>query len=146
LFQFMPVTAKRFSLSLAPVDERKNPDRSAHAAARYLKFLYGSFKSWPLAIAAFNAGEGRVQKALDAHSRRTFEAIAPDLPIETRMYVPKVAAIIALREGVDNLDLPAPTAVACENTCPNVTFLLHLGSTSGDYLYETVGWLSCIYP
>ncbi len=99
LFQFMPATAGRFGLKLAPRDERLEPEKSARAAAKYLKFLNGEFNDWPLAIAAYNAGEGRVGKALKRGGGKTFENAAPHLPAETRMYVPKVLATIALREG-----------------------------------------------
>jgi len=110
LFQFMPATAKRFGLRAGPPDERNHPEKSARAASRYLKFLYGAFNSWPLALAAYNAGEGRVKDALAEHKGGTFEDIAPHLPLETRLYVPKVAATIGLREGVSDLKLPAPVA------------------------------------
>lgn len=112
LFQFMPATARRFGLRTYLPDERKHPEKSAQAAARYLKFLYGEFGSWPLAVAAYNAGEGRVRQCLDkARGGSTgFAAIRPHLPLETRMYVPKVEAVISLREGVDRLNLPAPRA------------------------------------
>jgi membrane-bound lytic murein transglycosylase D len=103
MFQFMPATAKRFGLRTSPFDERKNPEKSARAAARYLKFLYGEFKSWPLALAAYNAGEGRIKEVLAEHKGDTFNDIAPRLPLETRLYVPKVAAVIRLREGVSDL-------------------------------------------
>ena len=113
LFQFMPATAKRFGLRSVPFDERKNPEKSARAAARYLKFLYGEFNSWPLALAAYNAGEGRVKELLAKHKGDSFEDIESSLPLETRLYVPKVAATISLREGVNDLNLPPPaTAVA----------------------------------
>lgn len=110
LFQFMPDTAKRFGLRTFPVDERRHPTKSARAAAQYLRFLHGEFGSWPLAVAAYNAGEGRVKAALEKAKgqSRTFAAISHDLPLETRMYVPKVEAVVSLREGVDGLKLPAP--------------------------------------
>jgi len=101
LYQFMPATAERFGLSLRPEDERIVPERSATAAAKYLKFLHGRFGSWPLALAAYNAGEGRVGKLLSKHKATSFEGIAEFLPSETRMYVPKVAAVISVREGAD---------------------------------------------
>jgi membrane-bound lytic murein transglycosylase D len=112
LFQFMPATAKRFGLRTFPIDERKHPEKSARAAAQYLRFLHGEFGSWPLAVAAFNAGEGRVQESLEKEKSglRTFGAIGHHLPLETRMYVPKVEALVSLREGVDGLKLPAPRA------------------------------------
>jgi membrane-bound lytic murein transglycosylase D len=110
LFQFMPATAKRFGLRTHLPDQRKHPEKSARAAAQYLRFLYGEFGSWPLAVAAYNAGEGRVKAALDKgkDGARTFADIRQHLPLETRMYVPKVEAVVNLREGVDRLDLPAP--------------------------------------
>lgn len=111
LFQFMPATAQRFGLRTRPFDERRNPDKSARAAARYLRFLHGKFGSWPLALAGYNAGEGRVQGLLTKTGGRSFDDIAPSLPLETQMYVPKVHAVIQLREGVDAGRLPPPTAV-----------------------------------
>lgn len=110
LFQFMPPTAQRFGLRTASPDERLEPERSANAAARYLKFLHGRFGSWPLALAAYNAGEGRVGRLLRQHGASDFEGIADALPAETQMYVPKVAAVIELREGVALSSLPGPRA------------------------------------
>ena len=108
LFQFMPATAKHYGLSTFPFDERTNPEKSARAAAQYLKALHGRFKDWPLAIAAYNAGEGRVSRLLERHGARDFDTIAPRLPAETRLYVPKVLATVAAREGVNPRALPAP--------------------------------------
>lgn len=101
LFQFMPATAQRFGLSLKPKDERLVPEKSARAAAQYLRYLHGLFHSWPLALAAYNAGEGRVGKLLKTAPARTFEAIQDRLPTETQMYVPKIQATIKLREKKD---------------------------------------------
>lgn len=112
LFQLMPATARRFGLSTFPVDERNHPEKSARAAARYLRFLYGQFDSWPLAVAAYNSGEGRLRDAMKATQGRTFEAVAPGLPIETRMYVPKVTAVVSVREGIEDLRLPGPSGGA----------------------------------
>ncbi len=109
LFQFMPATAERFGMSLSPRDERLDPHKSARAAAQYLRFLYGRFEAWPLALAAYNAGEGRVGRVLREHDGSSFEDIADYLPSETRMYVPKVLSTVALREGVDPTRLPPPT-------------------------------------
>jgi membrane-bound lytic murein transglycosylase D len=101
LYQFMPATAERFGMSLKPRDERVIPEKSARAAAQYLKFLHRRFDSWPLALAAYNAGEGRVGRLLRTHQATTFEGISPHLPSETRMYVPKVRAVVMVREGQD---------------------------------------------
>ena len=112
LFQFMPATAQRFGLRIQPVDDRQHPEKSARAAARYLKFLYRQFGSWPLALAGYNAGEGRIRDLLASHSGRSFEDIASFLPVETQMYVPKVLATVARREGIDPAGLPGPVAAA----------------------------------
>lgn len=108
LFQFMPMTAKRYGLNLAPQDERLNPAKCAHAAARCLRALHGQFGSWPLTLAAYNAGDGRVSRLLKPDQPRTFDQVADDLPVETQMYVPKVLATIKLREDVDAATLPPP--------------------------------------
>jgi membrane-bound lytic murein transglycosylase D len=100
LFQLMPATAKRFGLRLWPRDQRYQPEPSARAAARYLRALYTQFGNWPLALAAYNAGEGRVQRLLEQHQTRSFDRIAARLPAETQMFVPKVEATILRREGV----------------------------------------------
>ncbi len=109
LFQFMPATAERFGMRSARPDERTDPERSARAAAAYLTFLHGRFGDWPLALAAYNAGEGRVGRLLGGGDGG-FEGIAERLPAETRLYVPKVLATVAVRERVNPEALPAPRA------------------------------------
>ncbi|MEO6243912.1 MAG: lytic transglycosylase domain-containing protein, partial [Opitutaceae bacterium] len=108
LFQFMPETAKAMGLSIFLPDDRTDPEKSAHAAARYLKQLHGRFGNWALVLAAYNAGEGRVARTLAQHKATTFTAIAEKLPAETRMYVPKVYALIATRAGVTPEKIFAP--------------------------------------
>lgn len=108
LFQFMPPTATRFGLNPERPDERLEPEKSARAAAAYLRFLYRQFGSWPLALAGYNAGEGRVGRALRQRRASTFEEIVDALPMETRLYVPKIAAVIENREGVALAALPPP--------------------------------------
>jgi membrane-bound lytic murein transglycosylase D len=98
LFQLRPRTAQSLGLSLQPEDERLHPEKSARAAARYLKYLNNRFKNWPLALAAYNAGEGRVGALLTRHRARTFDDIARHLPAETQMYVPKIEATLLRRE------------------------------------------------
>ncbi|MCX6922446.1 MAG: lytic transglycosylase domain-containing protein [Verrucomicrobia bacterium] len=100
LFQLMPATAKRYGLRTWPLDQRLRPDDSAEATAKYLRYLHGHFKDWRLALAAYNAGEGTVQKLLDRQKARTFDAIATRLPAETQMYVPRIEATLVRREGL----------------------------------------------
>jgi membrane-bound lytic murein transglycosylase D len=111
LFQFMPETAQSLGLRTFLLDERASPEKSAQAAARYLRSLHGRFGNWPLALAAYNAGEGRVSRALAKKGAQDFAAVADALPAETRMYVPKVYALVALRTGVPPEKIPAPLSV-----------------------------------
>src|SRR6202142_4498434 len=108
LFQLMPDTAKRFGLSLWPRDQRYQPEPSATASAQYLKYLYDRFKDWRLALAAYNAGEGTVQKLLDRYKTESYDAIAEHLPAETQMYVPRIEAVLLQREGANLEQLSAP--------------------------------------
>lgn len=110
LYQLMPVTAKAQGLSLLPFDERVDPEKSARAAASLLRRLHGLFGSWPLTLAAYNAGEGRVRRALQTVDDKTFAGITPILATETRLYVPKVLATLAVREGVTPEELAPPGA------------------------------------
>jgi membrane-bound lytic murein transglycosylase D len=108
MFQLMPATARSLNLALSPRDERLDPDKSAQAAAKYLRYLYGRFKDWRLALAAYNCGETRVQNLLTRYKTRSYSAIATRLPAETQMYVPKIEATLRKREAValTNLRLP----------------------------------------
>lgn len=101
LFQLMPDTAKRYGLKTWPIDERLKPEPSAGAAAQYLAYLHGHYNDWPLALAAYNAGEGTVDKLLKRHNAKTYDAIATHLPAETQLYVPKVEATVFRREGIE---------------------------------------------
>jgi membrane-bound lytic murein transglycosylase D len=110
LFQLMPETAKSLGLQTFMPDERTNPEKSSRAAAQYLRHLHGRFGDWPLALAAYNAGEGRVSRLLTSRQAKTYAEIADSLPVETRMYVPKVLATIEVRAGIAPGNLPAPRA------------------------------------
>lgn len=109
LFQLMPATAKRFGLSTSPIDARKHPGDSARASAKYLKFLHGKFKDWRLALAAYNCGEGTVERLMTKHKATSFDGIAQRLPAETQMYVPKIEAVLLKREGMRLTELRLPT-------------------------------------
>lgn len=109
LFQLMPATAKRFGLSRSWFrDQRYQPEPSARAAAKYFRYLHQEFGDWRLALAAYNSGEGTVQRLLEKHKARSFDAIATRLPAETQMFVPKVEATILKREGVQLAALKLP--------------------------------------
>ncbi|MFH1498097.1 MAG: lytic transglycosylase domain-containing protein [Verrucomicrobiota bacterium] len=116
LFQLMPATAASLGLFLYPLDQRTHPEASAVAAAIYLRHLHNRFGDWPLALAAYNAGEGAVRRALKTHGATDFAGIAPHLPAETRDYVPKVLATVQLRAGT--LPSPPPGSAPAGGTKP----------------------------
>lgn len=109
LYQLMPETARGLGLSTFLPDDRTDPEKSARAAARLLRANYEKFGSWPLALAAYNAGAGRVTRLLEKTSTKTYAGIASALPAETRLYVPKVCALVAVRVGVSPEKIPAPS-------------------------------------
>ncbi len=112
LFQLMPDTARMLGLTIAPGDQRLDPELSARGTARYLRYLFEKFGDWQLVVAAYNAGEGRVRRLLEKRHARRYDEIALELPAETQMYVPKVQATILRREGVALMDLRPPRTVA----------------------------------
>jgi len=95
IWQFMPATAVRYGLAVQPGnDHRTHPEHSTRAAARYLRDLYEMFGDWKLALAAYNWGEGNLQRAIKRSGIRSFDELARRglLPTETRNYVPAVLA------------------------------------------------------
>lgn len=108
LFQLMKPTAQNYGLSTFLPDERTDPEKNARAAAKYLRHLHNRFGNWPLALAAYNAGETRVNNLLKGAGTRDFQSIAPKLPAETQLYVPKCEAAVQKREGISLADLKTP--------------------------------------
>lgn len=101
-WQFIKSTGRIYGLSVNwYVDERRDPIKSTVAAAVHLRDLYDTFGSWPLALAAYNAGAGKISRAIKRTGTRDFWKIARTRYIrrETRQYVPKfmAAMIIATR-------------------------------------------------
>jgi Soluble lytic murein transglycosylase and related regulatory proteins (some contain LysM/invasin domains) len=98
LWQFIPGTGSRFGLQrTAYVDERNSFDEATHASARYLKFLAARYNgNWELAMAAYNSGEGNVDRAVRRSGVMNFWASYQYLPQETRNYVPNILATILI--------------------------------------------------
>jgi membrane-bound lytic murein transglycosylase D len=113
LWQFVPGTGKDFNLKQNMFkDERRGVLASTDAALTYLQRLYTMFGDWQLALAAYNWGEGNVQKAIQknraAGKPTDFESLAELMPAETRNYVPKLQAVknIIANPGQYGVTLP----------------------------------------
>lgn len=99
IWQFMPDTAREYGLRVDWwVDERADPERSTRAAVTYLRDLYRQFNDWPLALAAYNCGPGRIKRALNETSATTFWELLENaaVPKETRGYVPTFFATLII--------------------------------------------------
>ncbi len=115
-WQFISSTARRYGLVIDWWrDERKDPVKATRAAADYLADLYGMFGSWKLALAAYNAGEGRIGRAIKSANTTDFWHLkaAQKIPKETQEYVPRyiAATLIASNPeeyGFYDLDYHSP--------------------------------------
>ncbi len=126
LWQFIESTGKMEGLnSTRWVDERRDPVKSTRAAARHLKRLYRELGDWRLALAAYNAGPGRVARAIERAGTRDYWKL--DLPEETRNYVPLFMAAALLSKdpklfGFDP-ESPEPDLSFAEVEVPHPIFL-----------------------
>jgi membrane-bound lytic murein transglycosylase D len=115
-WQFIYETGGRYGLKVTHwVDERRDPEKSTVAAALYLKDLFNQFGNWYLAAAGYNAGEKRIERAVERHETTDFWEITKynTLPKETREYIPRLlaAAIVAKepeRFGFTDIDYDMP--------------------------------------
>jgi len=96
IWQFIPSTGRRYGLAINDwVDERRDPVRSTYAAADYLIALHDIFGSWPLAIAGYNSGEGKIIKGIRNYGVSNFwdmSSVGGHLADETKIYVPSFLA------------------------------------------------------
>jgi membrane-bound lytic murein transglycosylase D len=110
IWQFGRGTALRYGLEITrDVDERSDPEKSTRAAARYLNDLYSMFKDWNLVLAAYNWGEGKVQRLIDSTGLQDFWQLVDlrrKLPTETKNHVPLIQASVILARNPENYGLP----------------------------------------
>ncbi|WP_028587520.1 LysM peptidoglycan-binding domain-containing protein [Desulfocurvus vexinensis] len=155
MWQFMPFTGKKYGLHVGWwLDERNDPYKATHAAADYLTKLHGDFGDWYLALAAYNAGEGRVAKAIARSGCDDFFELSQMqqgktkggrrsyyLPQETRHYVPKLMAVIKIVRNLEALGFEKPNwdgpdTVASMQVPPKTdlrALAKHLGMTWEDF-------------
>ncbi len=95
-WQFMSKTGVEYGLKKTVWnDTRGNITKSTKAACKYLKRLYGRYNNWELALAAYNYGEGRLDKAMKKEGVQDFWELKT-IPKETRNYVPKFLALVEM--------------------------------------------------
>ncbi len=115
-WQFMPATGKRYGLGIDwYIDERRDPIKATLAASKYLQKLYEEFGCWELAAAAYNAGEGKVGRAIKRYRTEDFWRLRQGryLKAETKNYVPKIMALAIIGKnltafGFDELEFHEP--------------------------------------
>src|SRR6266704_547696 len=119
MWQFMGSRARGYGLQRSWwVDERQDPEKATHAAARHLKDLYNQFGDWYLAMAAYNSGPGTVQQAVRRTGYADFWELYRRnvLPKETRNYVPIIVAVTIMTKnpvqyGLESVTLEQPPEV-----------------------------------
>ena len=110
-WQFMKATGRMYKLNVNwYVDERRDPIKSTVAAAHHLRDLYDRFGSWPLALAAYNAGSGKVSRAIRKTGTRDFWKIRRTwyLRRETKDYVPRFIAATLIAKNPTAYGFLAP--------------------------------------
>jgi len=140
VWQFMKGTALENGLRHDwYIDERSDPEKATVAAAKYLSTLYRLFDDWHLALASYNGGPGRLQKAMKRVGAGDFWALADKpriLPRETREYVPMIlAAIVIARNpaqyGFDVASQPEPAREIETITLPRAVDLRRVAEWAG---------------
>lgn len=128
LWQFMPYTGRKYGLNQNRwVDERRDPFKATYAASDYLLKLYGDFKDWHLAMAAYNAGEGKIGRAIERSGSKNFFEICElgdtmdhktRLRKETTDYVPRIIAMAKIMRNIDRLGFTPPRSTQAYNFTP----------------------------
>jgi membrane-bound lytic murein transglycosylase D len=107
LWQFIPGTGQTYGLrQTAWIDERNGFEKATRASARYLKDLYNHFGDWELAMAAYNTGQGNIDRAISRSGSRSFWKIYPYVARETSNYVPNILAAILIAKNPAKYGFP----------------------------------------
>jgi membrane-bound lytic murein transglycosylase D len=133
LWQFMYSTGRMYGLTInSLVDERRDPVKATHAAAKYISDLYKIYNDWILVIAAYNCGPGNVNKAIRrSGNRKDYWQIYYRLPRETRGYIPQyVAATYAVNYFAEHKIRPLPLNIPVSTDTIMVNKDIHLNQIS----------------
>jgi membrane-bound lytic murein transglycosylase D len=133
LWQFMYGTGRLYGLTVnSLVDERRDPIKSTHAAARFVKDLYAIYNDWILVVAAYNCGPGNVNKAIRrSGGKRNYWDIYYYLPRETRGHVPAfIAATYMMNYYKEHHLKPVPVSFPITSDTVMLTRNLHLSQVS----------------
>jgi membrane-bound lytic murein transglycosylase D len=117
MWQFISSRGKEYGLRQTWwIDERSDPEKSTRAAARHLKDLYQQFGDWYLAMAAYNAGPVRVQRAMAKTGADNFWTLANKraLPKETINYIPNILALTIIGKNPEKYGFNVEPAPALE--------------------------------
>ena len=146
MWQFMSGRGAMYGLDRSWwVDDRQDPEKSTHAAARHLKDLYDEFGDWYLAMAAYNTGPGNIQHAVERTGYADFWELYRRgvLPEETRNYVPIIVAVTIMAKnpaqyGLESVvpEKPVPTDKATINYPVDLRLVAECLDTSASYLQE----------
>jgi membrane-bound lytic murein transglycosylase D len=148
LWQFMYSTGRFYGLTInSVVDERRDPVKSTHAAAKYIKDLYEMYNDWILVIAAYNCGPGNVNKAIRrSGNKKNYWDIYYRLPRETRGYIPQyVAATYAVNYYADHNIQPLPLNIPVATDTIMVSNDIHLSQIS-EVMRIPLGELRALNP
>jgi membrane-bound lytic murein transglycosylase D len=148
MWQFLYSTGRMYGLTInSIVDERRDPVKATHAAAKYLKDMYNIYHDWILVIAAYNCGPGNVDKAIRrSGNKKDYWDIYYRLPRETRGYIPQyVAATYAMNNYKEHNIKPLPVNIPIATDTLMVNKDIHLSQIS-EVLNIPLGELRALNP
>jgi len=148
IWQFMLPTGKVYNLEInSLIDERLDPVKATHAACKYFQDMYMLYGDWHLAIAAYNCGPGNVNRAIRRSGGKTnFWEIYPNLPRETRSYVPLfIAATYIMNYYCDHNLCPMKTSLSMATDTIMVHQMLHLEQVA-DILNLDIEYVRMLNP
>ncbi|MDT5122711.1 MAG: rane-bound lytic murein transglycosylase [Acidobacteriota bacterium] len=142
LWQFIPGTGQTYGLrQTAWIDERNGFEKATRASARYLKDLYNHFGDWQLAMAAYNTGQGNIDRGIARAGSKSYWKIFPYIAQETRNYVPSILATMLIAKNPEKYgfhsvrpDAPLTYDVVQVPSATNLSVIAQATNVSIDYI------------